>query len=103
MEPTKSSRLLEEKRQVLKSVEQKLWGIEEKLCRNRAENDELKRKLQANEEDWVTLNNRHQQKLIEHDEKGKDFEYAQEWVVCLKSNISLVFSCPAVTSAIIKE
>ena len=78
MEPTHSSRLLEEKRQAWISVEQEVRGIEEKLRRNRAKNDELQRGLRANEEEWVILNDHHHQKLMERDEKRKDFDFTQE-------------------------
>ena len=78
MEPTQSSRLLEEKRRDYKSVEQEVRDLEEKLRRNRGKHDELQRKLTANEEERDALNNDLRQKWKERDEKKRDLEYAQE-------------------------
>ena len=78
MEPTQSSRLLEEKQREYKSVEQELRDLDEKLRRKGWKHDKLQRKLKANEEEWVTLDNDYRQKLKELDEKKKVLDYVQE-------------------------
>lgn len=78
MEPTQSSRLLEEKHRDYKSVEQELRNLDERLRRNREIHDKLQQKLKANEEEWDNLNNHHHQISKQRDEKRKELEFAQE-------------------------
>ena len=67
----KQRRLLEEKTQSYKALEQDLRDLEAKLQENASEHDGLRRGLEANEKERDKLKNLYEQKLKERD-KVKD-------------------------------
>ena len=72
-----SSRLLEEKTQSYKALEQELRDLEAKIKKNASEHDGLRRRLEANEKERDELTNLYERKSKERDKVKDELQCAQ--------------------------